>query len=166
MVLAVHALLRLSSVHAEVAMEAGSTMRSVRYAVAAECLPAAPLLRETGAAQSPKPKLLDRVRHAVRARHYSRRTEKAYVHWIKRFIFFHNKRHPTEMGESEVARFLSSLASDGHVSASTQNQAFNALLFLYKEVLNKKIGLIDGVVRAKRPQRLPVVLTKEEVKKV
>jgi len=114
----------------------------------------------------PKPRLLNQVRLAIRTRHYSYRTEKAYVHWIKRFIFFHNKRHPTEMGESEVARFLSSLASDGHVSASTQNQAFNALLFLYKEVLNKKIGLIDGVVRAKRPQRLPVVLTKDEVKKV
>src|SRR2546427_8120559 len=99
---------------------------------------------------APKPKLLDRVRDAIRTRHYSYRTEKAYVHWIKRFIFFHNKRHPIEMGEPEVARFLSSLASDGHVSASTQNQAFNALLFLYKEVLGKKIGLIDGVVRAKR----------------
>jgi len=113
-----------------------------------------------------KPKLLDQVRQAIRTRHYSDRTEKAYVHWIKRYIFFHDKRHPQEMAEAELARFLSSLASDGHVSASTQNQAFNALLFLYKEVLNKKIGLIDGVVRAKRPQRLPVVLTKDEVKKV
>jgi integron integrase len=114
----------------------------------------------------PKPKLLDHVRDAIRMRHYSYRTEKAYVHWIKRFIFFHDKRHPQEMAEAEIAQFLSSLASDGHVSASTQNQAFNALLFLYKEVLNKKIGLIDGVIRAKRPLRLPVVLTKEEVKKV
>jgi integron integrase len=113
-----------------------------------------------------KPKLLDQVREAIRTRHYSPKTEKAYVHWIKRFIFFHNKRHPAEMAEAEIASFLSSLASDGHVSASTQNQAFNALLFLYKEVLGKKIGLIDGVVRAKRPLRLPVVLTKEEVKKV
>ena len=114
----------------------------------------------------PKPKLLDQVRQAIRTRHYSYMTEKAYVHWIKRFIFFHNKRHPAEMAEAEIARFLSSLASDGHVSASTQNQAFNALLFLYKEVLGKKIGLIEGVVRAKRPQRLPVAPTKEEVKKV
>jgi integron integrase len=113
-----------------------------------------------------KPRLLDQVREAIRTRHYSYRTEKAYVHWIKRFIFFHNKRHPQEMAEPEIARFLSSLASDGHVSASTQNQAFNALLFLYKEVLGKKIGLIDGVVRAKRPVRLPVVLTKDEVKRV
>ena len=115
---------------------------------------------------SPKPKLLEQVRRAVRTRHYSDRTEKAYVHWIKRFIFFHDKRHPSEMAETEIAQFLSSLASDGHVSASTQNQAFNALLFLYKEVLGKRIGLIEGVVRAKRAQRLPVVLTKEEVKNV
>ena len=117
-------------------------------------------------ATPPKPKLLDQVRQAIRRRHYSDRTEKAYVHWIKRFIFFHNKCHPLEMAESEIAQFLSSLATEGRVSASTQNQAFNALLFLYSEVLSKKIGLIDGVVRAKRPQRLPVVLTKEEVKKV
>lgn len=114
----------------------------------------------------PKPKLLDQVRQAIRTRHYSDKTEKAYVHWIKRYIFFHDKRHPAEMAEPEIGRFLSSLATDGHVSASTQNQAFNALLFLYHEILDKKIGLVDGVVRAKRPQRLPVVLTKEEVKKV
>jgi integron integrase len=113
-----------------------------------------------------KPKLLDQVRHAIRTRHYSYRTEKAYVHWIKRFIFFHDKRHPADMGEAEIGRFLSSLATDGHVSASTQNQALNALLFLYKELLEKKIGLIQGVVRANRPRRLPVVLTKEEVKRV
>jgi len=115
---------------------------------------------------APKPRLLDQVRQAIRTRHYSYRTEKAYVHWIKRFIFYHNKRHPAEMGEAEIAAFLSSLASESHVSASTQNQALNALLFLYHEVLEKKIGLIEGVVRAKRPRRLPVVLTKEEVKKV
>jgi len=115
---------------------------------------------------APKPKLLDQVRQAIRTRHYSHMTEKAYVHWVRRFIFFHNKRHPAEMGEAEIARFLSSLANEDHVSASTQNQAFNALLFLYKEVLSRKIGLIEGVVRAKRPQRLPVVLTKDEVKKV
>jgi len=113
-----------------------------------------------------KPKLLDQVRDAIRTRHYSDHTEKAYIHWIKRYIFFHNKRHPQEMAEVEIAGFLSSLATVGRVSASTQNQAFNAVLFLYKEVLSKKVGLIEGVVRAKRPQRLPVVLTKEEVKKV
>jgi integron integrase len=115
---------------------------------------------------TPKPKLLDQVRQAIRTRHYSDRTEKAYVHWIKRYIFFHDKRHPLEMAEREIARFLSNLATEGRVSASTQNQAFNALLFLYDAVLNKKIGLIDGVVRAKRPQTPPVVLTKDEVKKV
>ena len=111
-----------------------------------------------------KPKLLDQVRQAIRTRHYSYMTEKAYVGWIRRFIFFHNKRHPAEMGEAEIARFLSSLATDSHVSASTQNQAFNALMFLYHEVLEKQIGLIQGVVRAKRSRRLPVVLTKEEVR--
>jgi len=112
---------------------------------------------------APKPKLLDQVRQTIRVRHYSPRTEETYVGWIKRFIFFHDKRHPAEMGEAEIAAFLSSLASESHVSASTQNQAFNALLFLYQQVLQKKIGLIEGVVRAKRPGRLPVVLTKEEV---
>ena len=82
-----------------------------------------------------RPRLLDRVRDAVRSRHYSRRTEKAYVGWIKRYIFFHAKRHPAEMGAPEVARFLTSLAVDGRVAASTQNQALNALLFLYRVVL-------------------------------
>ncbi len=120
----------------------------------------------SASSSAPKPKLLDQVRQAIRTRHYSDRTEKAYIHWIKRYIFFHDKRHPQEMAEAEIARFLSSLATTGRVSASTQNQAFNTLLFLYDGVLNKKIGLIDGVVRAKRPQRLPVVLTKDEVKKV
>src|SRR3990167_948879 len=115
---------------------------------------------------APRPRLLDQVRQAIHTRHYSYRTEKAYIHWIKRFIFFHDKRHPTEMGEAEIGRFLSSLATDRHVSASTQNQALNALLFLYHQILEKKIGLIQGVVRAKRPRRLPVVLTREEVKRV
>lgn len=113
-----------------------------------------------------KPKLLEQVRQAIRTRHYSDRTEKAYVHWIKRFIFFHNKRHPAEMGETEIGRFLSSLATDLRVSASTQNQALNALLFLYREVLSKDIGYVNGVVRAKRRQRLPVVLTRQEVRAV
>ena len=95
-----------------------------------------------------KAKLLDRVRLAIRTRHYSFHTEKAYVGWMKRFIFFHNKRHPAKMGESEIGQFLSSLARDLRVSASTQNQALNALLFLYHEVLDKQIGLIQGVVRS------------------
>ncbi len=115
---------------------------------------------------SQKPKLLDQVRQAIRARHYSPRTEETYVHWIKRFIFFHNKRHPAEMAEKEIAQFLSSLASDSHVSVSTQNQALNAVLFLYREVLRKEIGYVNGVVRAKRPHRLPVVLTRQEVKSI
>lgn len=117
-------------------------------------------------ATNSKPKLLDQVRQAIRTRHYSYRTEKAYVHWIKRYIFFHNKRHPIEMGEAEIARFLSSLASDSHVSASTQNQALNALLFVYREVLNKDVGYVNGVIRAKRPHRLPVVLTRQEVRSI
>jgi integron integrase len=115
---------------------------------------------------SPKPKLLDQVRQAIRTRHYSYMTEKAYVGWIKRFIFFHNKRHPAEMGEAEIAQFLSSLATESHVSASTQNQALNALLFLYREILKKDIGYVNGVVRAKRPHRLPVVLTRQEVRSI
>src|SRR5688572_11218603 len=98
------------------------------------------------ATTAPNPKLLDQVRQAIRTRHYSYRTEKAYVHWIKRFIFFHNKRHPAEMGEAEIGRFLSALATDFHVSASTQNQALNALLFLYREILKKDIGYVNGVV--------------------
>jgi integrase len=125
--------------------------------------PAAPPANSSGVPQ--KPKLLDQVRQAIRTRHYSHMTEKAYVGWIKRFIFFHNKRHPAEMGELEIANFLSSLATESKVSASTQNQALHAILFLYQEVLQRKIGFIDGVVRAQRPKRLPVVLTREEVRK-
>jgi integron integrase len=115
---------------------------------------------------APKPKLLEQVRNAIRARHYSYMTEKAYVGWIKRFIFFHDKRHPAEMGEPEVAKFLSSLATNSKVSASTQNQALHAILFLYQEILQRKIGFIEGVVRAQRPRRLPVVLTREEVRRI
>ncbi len=111
-----------------------------------------------------KPKLLDQVREAIRIRHYSVRTEEAYVSWVKRFILFHGKRHPLEMGEDELTRFLSALAIHGHVSASTQNQALCALLFLYRHVLDQNLGWLQDVVRAKRPQRLPVVLTRQEVK--
>jgi integron integrase len=112
---------------------------------------------------SPKPKLLDQVRQAIRTRHYSPRTEETYIHWIKRFIFFHNKRHPAEMAEAEIARFLSNLATESRVSGSTQNQALNALLFLYHQVLGKEIGYVNGVVRAKKAPRLPVVLTRGEI---
>jgi integron integrase len=97
-------------------------------------------------------------------RHYSIRTEEAYVSWIKRFILFHGKRHPLEMGEDEITRFLSALAVHGQVSASTQNQALCALVFLYRHVLRQNLGWLEEVVRAKRPQRLPVVLTRPEVK--
>ncbi len=114
-------------------------------------------------ARSGKPRLLDRVRQAIRARHYSRSTEKAYVSWIRRFIVFHGKKHPAEMGEREVAQFLTSLATRRRVSASTQNQALAAILFLYHDVLDQKLELIQGVVRAKERIRLPVVLTRREV---
>ena len=110
-----------------------------------------------------KPQLLNQVREAIRMRHYSIRTEEAYVGWIKRCILFHGKRHPLEMGEAEITRFLSALAVHGQVSASTQNQALCALVFLYRHVLGQNLGWLDGVVRAKRPQRLPVVLTRPEV---
>jgi integron integrase len=115
---------------------------------------------------APRPKLLDQVRQAIQTRHYSPKTKESYVHWIKRFIFFHNRRHPVEMSEKEIAQFLSSLASELHVSAATQNQALNAILFLYRDVLRKEIGYVDGVIRAKRPHRLPVVLTRQEVKSI
>jgi len=105
------------------------------------------------------PRLLDRVRQAIKTRHYSHRTEKAYVHWIRRFIFFHGKRHPLEMGAPEVAEFLTYLAVQRKVSASTQNQAFSALLFLYREVLDRQLEGLEKVVRAKVPLRLPIVLT-------
>ena len=114
----------------------------------------------------PKPRLLDQVRETIRIKHYSPRTEEAYVGWIKRFIFFHGTRHPAELGAEEVRQFMSHLALDRHVAASTQNQAFNALIFLYHEVLQVQLGEIVGAVRAKKPKRLPVVLTPEEVQAV
>src|SRR5262245_27879748 len=110
------------------------------------------------------PRLLDRVRHACRLRHYSLRTEDCYVDWVRRFFLFHGKRHPLEMGAAEINAFLTHLAVDGHVAASTQNQAFSALLFLYQKVLEVDPGRIEGVVRANRPKRLPVVLTRADVR--
>ena len=112
------------------------------------------------------PKLLDQVRDRIRVKHYSIRTEKLYVQWIKRFILFHGKRHPQEMGAEEVEAFLTHLAVAGMVSASTQNQALSALLFLYKEVLLIDLPWLDNVVRAKQSQRLPSVLTRTEVRSV
>ncbi len=110
-----------------------------------------------------QPKLLDRVRAAIEARHYSRRTAEAYVPWIRRYILFHGKRHPDQMGASDVAAFLTHLATNDQVSASTQNQALSALLFLYRHVLDKDLGTLPLVPRAKRPERLPVVLNRAEV---
>ena len=113
-----------------------------------------------------KPKLLDQVREQIRLRHYSIRTEAVYLEWVKRYIRFHKYRHPQEMGGPEVEAFLSDLAVRRDVSASTQNQALSAILFLYKQVLQIELPWMDGVIRARRPQRLPVVLTREEVASV
>ncbi len=114
----------------------------------------------------PPPKLLDLLRTAIRVRHYSPRTEEAYVHWVRRFILFHGRRHPRELGTTDVQGFLNDLATTQHVSASTQNQALAAVLFLYKEVLRQPLGQIDDLVRASKPARIPVVLTRAEVQAV
>jgi integron integrase len=115
---------------------------------------------------SKPPKLLERVRQTIRFNHYSPRTEEAYVDWIKRFIHFHGIRHPQEMGADEVRDFLTHLATELDVAASTQNQAFSALLFLYREVLQQKLPWIDNIVRAKRPLKIPVVFTQTEAREV
>jgi integron integrase len=113
-----------------------------------------------------RPRLLDRLRDAIRRLHYSRRTEEAYIHWTKRFIYFNAKRHPAGLGEREVTAFLNHLATDRNVAASTQNQALSAILFLYKEVLGAELDWLDGLVRAKRTGRVPVVLTREETERL
>ena len=110
--------------------------------------------------------LLDQVRDAIRARHYSIRTEEAYIRWIRQYIFFCHKQHPAQLGARDISAFLSHLAVKRNIAASTQNQALSALLFLYREVLDLSIDWVDNVERAKKPQRLPVVFTKEEVKMV
>jgi integron integrase len=112
------------------------------------------------------PSLLTQVRRAIRLRHYSVRTEEAYVWWVRRFVRFCGLRHPRELGEGDVTRFLSSLALDRRVAASTQNQALSALVFLYGEVLRLPVGWLTALVRAKRPARMPVVLTRDEVRAV
>ena len=109
------------------------------------------------------PRLLDQVRELIRIRHYSIRTEQAYLQWIRRYILFHGKRHPRDMGADELTMFLSDLALKRNVSASTQNQALNAILFLYRDVLKISLPWLNDVQRAKKPQRLPVVLTRREV---
>jgi integron integrase len=111
-----------------------------------------------------QPKLLDQVRDVIRLKHYSIRTERAYIDWIKRFILFHHKRHPNDMGAPEVQAFLTHLAVNQNVAASTQQQALSALLFLYREVLRQELPWMDDITRAKKPKRLPVVLTQEEVR--
>jgi integron integrase len=113
-----------------------------------------------------KPKLLDQVREVCRLKHFSIRTEQSYVHWIKRFILYHGKRHPLEMSDQEIRAFISSLATQKNVSASTQTQALCAVLFLYRDVLKTGLQFVDGIERARRPKRLPVVLTQEEVSAV
>ncbi len=114
----------------------------------------------------PEPRLLDQVRNRIRLKHYSIRTEESYVGWVRRFVLFHGKRHPRDMGAAEVEAFLTHLAVHGKVSASTQNQAKSGLLFLYKEVLGQELPWLDNVENAKRPERLPVVLTRQEVEAV
>jgi site-specific recombinase XerD len=116
--------------------------------------------------QTDKPKLLDRVRSLLRVKHYSIRTEQAYVDWTRRFILFHKKTHPEQMGEKQIVEFLTHLVRDRHVAASTQNQAFSALLFLYQQVPERKLEFIDGVERVRLPQRLPVVFTRTEARAV
>ena len=110
------------------------------------------------------PRLLEQVRNCIRMRHYSIRTERVYVHWVKRFIRFHGRRHPLGMGAPEITAFLSDLATSRNVSASTQNQALSALLFLYKDVLAVDLPWLDEVRRAKKPRRLPTVLSSSEVR--
>ena len=112
------------------------------------------------------PKLLDQMREALRSRHYSRRTEQTYCQWVKRYIHFHHVRHPAEMAEPEINAFLTHLAVKEKVSASTQNQALSALLFLYRHVLSREVGDLGEVIRARKPKRLPVVMTSEEIKAV
>ena len=116
--------------------------------------------------EAPSPRLIDRFRGEIRSRHYSRRTEKSYWFWIRYFIFHNRKRHPADMGAGEVQAFLSWLATDRNVAAATQNQALSALLFLYKFVLGRNLPWFDDLVRAKRPVRTPVVLTKGEVRRL
>ena len=111
----------------------------------------------------PPPWLLERVRLSLRAWHFSPRTEKSYLAWIRRYVHFHHRRHPDTLGTAEVTRYLSYLATARNVSASTQNQAFSALLFLYREVLGRELAGLEDAPRAKKPDRLPLVLAREEI---
>ena len=113
-----------------------------------------------------QPRLLEQVRNEIRVRHYRRRTEESYTQWIKRFIYFHKKKHPKDMGADEITAYLTHLAVNLDVAASTQNQALSALLFLYKNVLKLELPWLDQVQRAKRPKRLPVVFSQKEIKAI
>jgi site-specific recombinase XerD len=113
-----------------------------------------------------KPRLLDAVRGVIRCKHYSIRTEQSYVDWIKRYIYFHNKQHPKDLGEEHISAFLTHLAVKRKVASSTQNQALCALVFLYRQVLKKEVGEFENLIRAKKPHKLPVVFTREEVKEI
>jgi integrase len=112
------------------------------------------------------PRLIEQVRAEIRARHYSRRTEDAYVHWIRRFIVFHGRRHPRELGAPAISAFLTWLAVEQHVAASTQNQALSGVLFLYREVLRQDVGVVELLPRARMPTKVPVVLSPSEVRQV
>ena len=121
---------------------------------------------DDSSAEGKAPRLLDQVRSAIARRHYSQRTEETYIHWIKRFIYFHSKRHPREMGQGEVTAFLNHLARRLGVAAATQNQALAAILILYKEVLNQPLPWLDRLERASRPARVPTVLSVPEVQRL
>src|SRR4051812_17617239 len=121
-----------------------------------------PAVPSADPASVPPPRLIVQVRNRIRFRHYSVRTEEAYVHWIRRYVVFHGRRHPRDLGADHITAFLSALANDRDVAPSTQNQALAALLFLYREVLGIDLPGINGVARAKRERRLPVVLTQAE----
>ena len=148
------------------------TLRHLRALFAGEQVAVDPALGAVRAPNNGKPSLAfhvpvyDRLCAALRARHYARRTEQAYGHWVTRFVHFHHGRHPTEMAEPEINRFLTHLALKEKVSASTQNQALAALLFLYRHVIGRDEGDLGEVIRARKPERLPVVMTREEVKEV
>src|SRR6266446_8401838 len=124
-----------------------------------------PVVTSLGPSRKPK-KLLDQTRDVLRLKHYSLRTERSYCDWIERFIRFHHLRHPSEMGAEEITRFFTHLARVGNVAAATQNQALSAILFLYQQVLKQDVSWIDNVERAKKPKRIPVVLTRDEVHKI
>jgi site-specific recombinase XerD len=150
--------------HIEYAIPAGRTFSTVRDRGI-----------EYSASGHQKVKLLDQMKLALRSRHYSRRTEQTYCQWTKRFVQFHHLRHPAEMGEAKINSFLTHLAVKEKVSASTpacartadrQNQALSALVFLYRHVMGREVGNLDDVIRAREPQRLPIVMTRDEVKAV